>query len=78
VTPSGREGSERPREFKKIYEKRYQTGIQEFCDCELRKYEEGHDNDTENADIYEEWINSKFSRILTFLMVCRSTSAISL
>jgi hypothetical protein len=31
----------------------------------LRMYEEGYDNDTENKDIYQEWVNGKLSKILT-------------
>jgi hypothetical protein len=38
--------------------------MHEFWEIQLRKYEEGYDNDTENADIYQEWINGKF-KILT-------------
>ena len=63
--PWGREGPERPRQYTKIYGKREQTGMQEYWDTELRKYEEGYDNDTKNADIYQEWVNGNLSKILT-------------
>jgi hypothetical protein len=63
--PWGREGPERPRQYTKIYGKQERTGMQEYWDTELRKYEEGYDNDTENADIWQEWINGTLSKILT-------------
>jgi hypothetical protein len=63
--PWGREGPERPRQYEKIYGKREQYGMQDIWDYELRKYEEGYDNDTENADIYQEWVNGQLSEILT-------------
>jgi hypothetical protein len=63
--PWGREGPERPRRYTKIGGKQERTGQQEYWDTELRKYEEGYDNDTENADIYQEWVNGKLIKILT-------------
>jgi hypothetical protein len=63
--PWGREGPERPREYTKVYAKRYQYGMQDFDDFELRKYEEGYDNDTKNEDIYQEWVNGKLRKKLT-------------
>ena len=64
--PWGKEGPEKPRGYKVLLREDANNGsIQDITIYELREYERGYDNDTENADIYQEWVNGNPKRTLT-------------
>jgi hypothetical protein len=64
--PWGKEGPEKPRGYKVLLREDANNGsMQDITIYELREYERGYDNDTENADIYQEWVNGTLSKILT-------------
>jgi hypothetical protein len=64
--PWGKEGPEKPRGYKVLLREDANNGsMQDITIYELREYERGYDNDTENADVYQEWVNGNPKRTLT-------------